>query len=348
MFFDITGKGSMSFQVNVEPSGHQFTTQAGESILDAAERQGIPLPYGCRNGMCGSCAGTLLSGAVSYPADLEDVGDGTPDDRCLTCKAVPSSNVTIRIQEVETTEEIEVRTLPCKVEQMERLAHDVVRIYLKLPENQRLQFLAGQYLDFLLDDGRRRAFSIANAPHDDSVIELHIRHVPGGDFTDYVFNDMKVGTIQRIQAPLGGFFLRETSERPMIFMAGGTGFAPLKGIIEHAFHIGIDRPMHLFWGVRAEQDLYLPSLPEAWASSRSNLQFTPVLSEPDSNWRGETGWVHEAVLKRYPDMSGYDLYMSGPPPMVFAARDAFQAAGLSEDHMYSDVFEWAMDSRKKS
>ena len=131
-------------------------------------------------------------------------------------------------------------------------------------------------------------------------------------------------------------------------MAGGTGFAPLKGIIEHAFHIGIDRPMHLFWGVRAEQDLYLPSLPEAWASSRSNLQFTPVLSEPDSNWRGETGWVHEAVLKRYPDMSGYDLYMSGPPPMVFAARDAFQAAGLSEDHMYSDVFEWAMDSRKKS
>lgn len=337
----------MSFQVNVVPSGHQFTTQTGESILDAAERQGIALPYGCRNGMCGSCAGTLLSGAVTYPAEMEDVGDGSPDNRCLTCKAVPSSDIRIQIHEVETAQEIEVRTLPCKVERMERLAHDVMRIYLKLPESQRLQFLAGQYLDFLLDDGRRRAFSIANAPHDDSLIELHIRHVPGGDFTDYVFEQMKVGSIQRIQAPLGSFFLRETSQRPLIFMAGGTGFAPLKGIIEHAFHIGLDRPMHLFWGVRAERDLYLASLPEAWAKNRRGMKFTPVLSEPESNWSGAVGWVHDEVLRSYPDMSAYDLYMSGPPPMVFAARDAFQSAGLSEDRMYSDVFEWAMDSRKE-
>ena len=345
---NVTGKGSMSFHVKIEPSGHQFTTQPGESILDAAERQGIALPYGCRNGMCGSCAGTLLSGAVSYPEEMGESGEGDADDRCLTCQAVPSSDVTLRIQEIETQEEIEVRTLPCKVEKMERLAHDVMRVYLKLPENQRLQFLAGQYLDFLLDDGRRRAFSIANAPHDDALIELHVRHVPGGDFTEYVFHDMKAGSIQRIQAPLGGFFLREASDRPLIFMAGGTGFAPIKGMIEHAFHVGVDRPMHLFWGVRAERDLYLNSLPPEWVRQHPNLRFTPVLSEPDGDWSGACGWVHEAVLEAYPDLSPFDLYMSGPPPMVFAARDAFMAAGLAEDRMYSDVFEWAMDSRKPS
>ena len=337
----------MSFHVRVEPSGHQFTTQPGESILDAAERQGVSLPYGCRNGMCGSCAGTLLSGAVTYPDDVDDPTEGADEARCLTCKGVPSSDLVIRIHEVATSAEIEVRTLPCKVERMERLAHDVMRIWLKLPESQRLQFLAGQYLDFLLDDGRRRAFSIANAPHDDALIELHVRHVPGGDFTDFVFNQMKVGSIQRIQAPLGGFYMREESARPLLFMAGGTGFAPIKGIIEHAFHIGTDRPMHLFWGVRSERDLYLRDLPGEWAAAHPNMRYTPVLSEPDAGWKGAAGWVHEAVLADYPDLSGHDLYMSGPPPMVFAARDAFGQAGLSEEHMYSDVFEWAMDSRKK-
>lgn len=337
----------MSFTVNITPSGHQFTTEEGETILDAAERQGIALPYGCRNGLCGSCAGTLEQGAVGYPGEEEGDLALSEENQCLTCKAVPSSDITVHIKEVESTKEIEVRTLPSKVDEMETLAHDVMRVYLKLPENQRLQFLAGQYLDFLMEDGRRRAFSIANAPHDDDRIELHIRRVPGGEFTDYVFDEMKPGSIERIQAPLGGFYLREDSERPLIFMAGGTGFAPLKGIIEHAFHIGINRPMHLYWGVRSEQDLYLANLAAQWAEEHENVQFTPVLSEPDEGWTGATGWVHEAVVADYPDMSSHDLYMSGPPPMVFAGKDAFLAAGLSEDNMYSDVFEWAQDNPNK-
>ncbi|MES9936709.1 MAG: CDP-6-deoxy-delta-3,4-glucoseen reductase [Sedimenticola sp.] len=337
----------MSFTVNVTPSGHSFSTEEGESILDAAERQGIALPYGCRNGMCGSCAGTLEQGAVSYPGEEEGDLALQEENQCLTCKAVPSSDITIHIKEVESTKEIEVRTLPSKVDEMEQLAHDVMRIYLKLPENQRLQFLAGQYLDFLMPDGRRRAFSIANAPHDDERIELHIRRVPGGEFTDYVFEEMKPDNIERIQAPLGGFYLREESDRPLIFMAGGTGFAPLKGIIEHAFHIGVDRPMHLFWGVRSERDLYLAGLAAKWAEEHDNFQFTAVLSEPEEGWSGSTGWVHDAVVAEYSDMSGHDLYMSGPPPMVFAGKDAFLEAGLSEDNMYSDVFEWAQDNPNK-
>lgn len=337
----------MNFKVKVEPSGHEFTTAAGETLLEAAERQGIPLPYGCRNGLCGSCAGTLVSGALSYPEEVQDSLTDKPENYCLTCQGTPSSDIVVRIQEVETEQQVEVRTLPCKVVKLEQLAHDVMRIYLKLPDNQRLQFLAGQYLDFLLEDGRRRAFSIANAPHDDAQIELHVRHVPGGEFTDFVFDDMREGNIQRIQAPLGGFYLREESDRPLILMAGGTGFAPLKAILEHAFHIGIERPIHLYWGVRAERDLYLDSLPAEWEAQKTFFRYTTVLSEPDADWQGRSGWVHQAVVDDYPDLSGHDLYMSGPPPMVFAAKRAFLQKGLPEERMYSDVFEWAKDSPDK-
>lgn len=337
----------MSFVVTVEPSGHSFTTEKGETILEAADRHGIALPYGCRNGACGSCASTLVSGTVIYPDDDEIITSDKPDDYCLTCQAIPSSDVTLRAHEIETESDEEVRNLICSVEQMDQLSHDVMRVFLRLPENERLQYLAGQYLDFILEDGRRRAFSMANAPHDDELIELHIRHVPGGEFTDYVFEKMQVGDRQEIAAPMGGFYLREDSDRPLIFMAGGTGFAPLKAVIEHAFHIGDTRPIHLYWGVRSKRDLYLGELAEQWARKHPRLDYTPVLSEPDEDWQGARGFVHETVLRDHPDMSPYDLYMSGPPVMIFSARDAFIEAGLDRDRMFSDVFEWAQDNPNK-
>ncbi len=337
----------MSFVVTVEPSGHRFTTNKGETILEAADRQGVSLPYGCRNGACGSCASILVSGSVIYLDDDEPGSSAKPDDYCLTCQAIPSSDITLRAHEIETEADEEVHELVCSVQQMDQLSHDVMRVFLRLPEHERLQYLAGQYLDFILEDGRRRAFSMANAPHDDELIELHIRHVPGGEFTDYVFERMRVGNRQRIAAPMGGFYLREDSERPLIFMAGGTGFAPLKAVIEHAFHIGDPRPIHLYWGVRSRQDLYLGDLAEQWARQHAQLTFKAVLSEPDADWPGERGFVHEAVLRDHPDMSRFDLYMSGPPVMIFAARDAFAAAGLDRDRMYSDVFEWAQDNPNK-
>jgi CDP-4-dehydro-6-deoxyglucose reductase len=224
----------------------------------------------------------------------------------------------------------------------------VVRLKLKLPETQRLQFLAGQYLDFLLADGRKRAFSIANAPHDDEFIELHIRHVDGGRFTDWVFNKMQERAILRIQAPLGSFVLDESSPRPLIFMGGGTGFAPLKGQIEQAFESGVERPMFLYWGVRAERDLYLPDLPKRWEAEHDNFKFVPVLSEPDSDWDGRSGWVHEAVAADFDNLADYDLYMAGPPPMINAAREAFRAAGMPDAQMHYDSFEYAEDSRDKA
>jgi CDP-4-dehydro-6-deoxyglucose reductase len=335
---------AMSFTVSTEPAGHEFRVEPGQTLLEAAIAQRIGLPYGCRDGKCGSCTAQLLAGRVSYPSGKTEALSGQPDDACLTCQAVPQSDIRLRVAELETVADIEVRILPCRVAEKTQLNHDVVRLRLKLPETQRLQFLAGQYLEFILADGRKRAFSIANAPHDDALMELHVRRVPGGEFTDYIFDELKEKTVLRIQGPLGSFVLREQSERPMLFVGGGTGFAPIKGLLEHAFHMGIERPMTLYWGVRAERDLYLPELPARWAAEHANFRFTPVLSQPDPSWDGRRGYVHEAVLEDHPNIGDYDVYMSGPPVMVEAGRAAFEARGLSPDHLFSDAFEYAADS----
>jgi CDP-4-dehydro-6-deoxyglucose reductase len=331
----------MSFQTRTEPAGHAFTVEAGETLLAAALRQSVGLPYGCRNGTCGSCTARLVAGQVAYPSGMTAGLAGQPAGSCLTCQAVPLTDIVLQVAEVKCIAELEVRILPCRVERKELLSPDVVRLYLKLPEGQRLHFLAGQYLEFILRDGRRRAFSIANAPHDDATIELHIRHVPGGEFTDFVFSRLQERAILRIQGPLGTFTLREDSDRPLLLIGGGTGFAPLKGMIEHAFHQGIERPMHLYWGARTQRDLYLPELTLGWERTHPNFSYTPVLSEPVPDWTGRIGLVHAAVVADYPDLSGFDVYLSGPPAMVAAGRCAFAACGLGTDQLFSDAFEYA-------
>lgn len=334
----------MSHNVTIRNSGHQFVVEENETVLEAAIRQHVGLPYGCRNGRCGACAAGLVSGEVHYfatPPALADAGEG----KCLPCQGFARGDLILDVREAEGAADLEVRTLPVRVHEVEHLAHDVVRVWLKLPEQQRLQFLAGQYLDFMLSDGRRRAFSIANAPQSDELIELHIRHVDGGKFTDWVFHQMAERSILRIQAPLGSFVLDESSSRPMIFMGGGTGFAPLKGQLEDLFHRGDDRPMHLYWGVRSERDLYLRDLPKRWVADHPNFRFTPVLSEPGDDWQGRSGWVHEAVLADFPRLSEFDLYMAGPPPMVIAGREAFLGAGMPEGQLHYDSFEYAADSQ---
>ncbi|PVV05812.1 MAG: CDP-6-deoxy-delta-3,4-glucoseen reductase [gamma proteobacterium symbiont of Ctena orbiculata] len=337
----------MSYKVQVEPSGHEFSVESGETILDAAIRQGINLPYGCRNGFCGDCLATLATGQVDYPNGIPPVMVDDQNGECYICQATPTTHITIEVKEIAQSKDIPIRTMPCKIDRIERLNDDVIRLYLKLPEGERLQFLAGQYLNFVLQDGTKRAFSIANAPHDDDFIELHIRHVSGGLFTDVLFSGMEEKTIMRMEAPLGSYYLREESSKPIILMGGGTGFAPLKGIIEHAFQIGIQRPMHLYWGVRAKSDLYLPELPQQWASKYSNFTYTPVLSEPDADWSGKTGWVHEAVIEDHPDLSGHEVYMSGPPPMIEAGKEAFLSHGLAGEELYSDSFEYGAAATKQ-
>jgi len=335
----------MSFQVKIQSSGHTFRVEEGESVLDAALRQGVILPYGCRNGACGSCLGTVVDGEIAYhdgpPPAL--TGEDAAAGRALFCQARARSDLRIRIREVDAARDIEVKTLPCRVEKLEHLAHDVIRIHLKLPATQRLQFLAGQYIEVLIRDHEPRAFSIANAPHADEFIELQIRYVAGGLFTDQVFHHMHAKTMLRIRGPLGTFFLREDSDRPILLIGGGTGFAPLKGMIEHAFETGIDRPIHLFHGVRAVRDLYLHELPLRWAREHDRFRYTPVLSAPlaDDAWDGATGLVTDSVLEHYPDLSGHDVYMSGPPVMVEAGYDLFRQRGLDTTRFFSDAFEYA-------
>lgn len=337
----------MSFMVTIQPSGHQFQIDSSETVLDAALRHGFNLSYGCRNGACGSCKGKLLAGEVDYgqaPITALDEGD-EEKGLALFCQAMAVSDLTIEAHEIGAIKDIPVKTLPCKVMALERLNHDVMLVELKPPATERLQFLAGQYIDFLLPDGRRRSFSLANAPHNDDVLELHIRHIDGGRFTTDVFENLKLKSIMRIEGPQGSFFLREDSDRPVILMAGGTGFGPVKGIVEHAIAAGISRPIHIYWGARAKEDLYMNDLAQRWAARFEHIQYTPVLSEPkaEDNWQGRTGFVHEAVCADYPDLSGYEIYGSGPPAMVHAGSDAFAPQGLDLDHYYSDAFEFNKD-----
>ena len=316
-------------------------------------RADLLIPYGCRNGACGSCKGELLEGEVDYgPHQASTLTD---DEKraglALFCCARPRSDVTIRVREVRRAGDIPVKRLPVRVESIERAAPDVAVVRLKLPATERLQYLAGQYVDFLLKDGKRRSFSLATPPHDDTLLELHIRHIPGGFFTDPLFTTFKGREILRIEGPLGGFHLREDSDKPMIFVAGGTGFAPIKAMLLHAFHHEVDRPMVLYWGARALADLYLPQLPAQWQVEHPNFTFIPVLSEPgpDDAWPGRTGFVHQAVLDDFADLSGYQVYACGAPGMVEAARGSFTGTrGLPADEFFADSFTYAAESETRS
>jgi CDP-4-dehydro-6-deoxyglucose reductase, E3 len=326
------------------PSGKTFQVDLGETVLAAAMRQNIGLPYGCRNGACGSCKGNIVSGEVDYgahqPRTLTDAEKAA--GKALFCCAKPLTDLVLDVREISAGD-IHIRTLPCRVEKIDKVAHDVVVLKLRLPANERMQFRAGQYIDILLRDGKRRSFSMANAPHADEFIELHIRAVPGGTFSQHVMNEMKERAILRFEGPLGSFFLREETDKPIIFMAGGTGFAPIKSIIEHALHTHVDRQMVLYWGARSLRDLYMPDLPAGWQREYSHFTFIPVLSEPqpEDHWQGRTGLVHQAILDDFPDLSGYEVYACGAPVMIEVGQQAFEARGLPSDAFFADSFTFA-------
>lgn len=339
----------MPYQVTLQPSGHQFTVGDDETVLEAALREGFALPYGCRNGACGACKGTVVSGELDYgqhsPTALKD--DEKSQGRALFCRAKPLSDLVIEAKEIGAAKDIVVKTLPCRVEKLDKRADDVMVVKIKLPASERLQFLAGQYIDFQLKGGRSRSYSLANPPHDDALLELHIRHVAGGLFTDQVFSTLKERDILRLKGPLGSFFIREDSDKPMIFIAGGTGFAPIKGMLEHAFAEHTDRELVLYWGVRSLKDLYMAELPQQWLAERPNFSFIPVLSDPlpEDRWQGRTGYVHDAVLADFADLSGYQVYACGAPVMVDSARAAFVASrGLPEGEFFADSFVYAADA----
>jgi CDP-4-dehydro-6-deoxyglucose reductase len=340
----------MSYQVTIKPSGHTFQVEANQTILDAALEAGFNLPYGCRDGACGSCKGKVLEGEVDY-------GNHQPDTltdaeklagKALFCCAKPLTDVIIECREIKSGNVIPPRIMPARVQKMQALSHDVMALFLKLPSNERMQFRAGQYVEFLLKDGKRRAFSFANAPHDDGLLEMHLRLIPGGQFTHYVFSEMQEKAILRLEGPFGSFYLREDSAKPIIFVAGGTGFAPIKGIIEHMLHHKIQRRIVLYWGARSLSDLYMNALPQRWQAENPHLSYIPVLSEAlaEDDWQGRTGLVHQAVLDDFSNdaqngLRDYQVYCCGAPAMVDIAHQAFQLQGMPAEEFFSDAFTFA-------
>ncbi len=332
--------------VTLKASGRQFPVAAGETVLEAAQRAGVALPYSCRAGVCGSCKAILLEGRCAYPRNPPVAlnASARAQHAVLLCQAVPVSDVLLEAREVTSVHDVTRRQLDVQVIEKWHLAPEVIGLRLQpLPGEPRLNWLPGQYLDVLLEDGKRRPFSIANGPQADGMIELHVRHVTGGGFTSWVSDSLQVGGRLRIEGPLGTFVPREDSERPMVLMAGGTGFAPVKAIVEHFIALGTQRPMQVYWGARSVGDIYLRELAERWADGRPALQFHAVVSDPEQAGGLRCGLVHEAVLEDHPDLSGHDFYMSGPPAMIDAGHQRFLDAGLPEDRLYYDSFEYAPD-----
>ncbi|HEY6941252.1 2Fe-2S iron-sulfur cluster-binding protein [Dokdonella sp.] len=340
----------MSHTVTLQASGKRFEVLPGETVLEAARRAGLALPYSCLAGVCGSCKATLIEGACTYPRNPPSALNAAEQMRhqVLLCQAVPTGDLTIAAREVASVADIPRRRFTVRVAEKSLLGHDVARLRLATAPGERMRRLAGQYLDVLLAGGRRRAFSIANAPAvampgAGETIELHVRRVAGGDFTNTVFDVLGPGDELEVEGPLGTFVPREDSERPMLFMAGGTGFAPIKALVEHFLALGTRRPIALYWGARSAADLYLRELPERWARDVAAFRFVPVVVDAVRGGTVRSGLVHEVLLEDEPDLSAFDVYMSGPPALIDAGRRAFADAGLPEERLYYDSFDYAPD-----
>lgn len=332
----------MAHHVHLARSRVRFQVEDGETILAAGLRQHLAVPFGCQSGGCASCRVRLLAGRVENatgPAPLSEAEIAA--GYILMCLARPLTDLELDLHQPERLDELRPRILPGRVLEKRMLAHDVIGLTLTLPRGEPFRYLPGQYVDFLLADGRRRSFSIANRPQLGAPLEFHMRVTAGGHFAHFVQDRMPEKAILRFQGPLGAFYLREDSNRPALMMAGGTGFAPLKAMLEEAFERGAARDFHLFWGARTRADLYLDELPRRWAARHGNFRYTPVLSEPDPDWTGERGPVHEALLRAHPRLAGREVYMAGPPAMVHAGKQAFVQAGLDADHLYYDSFDYA-------
>jgi CDP-4-dehydro-6-deoxyglucose reductase len=341
----------MTFQITVQPSGHHFECEADETVLAAAIRAGVGLPYGCKNGACGSCKGKVVDGSVQHKPHQERALSEQEKTQgfSLFCCAVPDGDLVIEAREVSGSSEYPVRKMPTRVQGIRKAAPDVAVITLQLPANEALAYRAGQYIEFLLKDGKRRAYSLATAPSFGGPLELHVRHLPGGVFTDHVFGTMKERDILRFEGPLGTFFLREESDKPIVLLASGTGFAPVKALVEHMVHLKSERPVTLYWGGRRPQDLYMNELCEEWARTLPNFRYVPVISDaqPEDRWEGRTGFVHQAVMQDTPDLSGHQVYACGAPVMVDAARrDYVASCGLPADEFYADAFTTEADLAK--
>ncbi len=337
----------MSFQITIQPSQHQFPADPDKSVLDAALAAGILLPYSCRSGACSTCKARVVSGTVEAGNSAAQIL--TPEELhegfTLLCQARATSDLVIESKEIRLASDIQIRKLPSRVTSISRPTTDVAILQLQLPATESFRFYAGQYVEIILKDGKRRSYSMANPPHSAAALELHVRHLPGGLFTDHVFGvgatQMKEREILRVEGPFGSFFLREDSDLPIVMVASGTGFAPIKAIVEHMTHQNIHRPVTLYWGGRRPADLYMDALAKQWAQSIPDFTYIPVVSDalPEDAWTGRTGYVHRAVMDDFPSLMGHQVYACGAPIVVESARREFVTqCGLPDEAFFADSF----------
>jgi len=339
-------------RVSLSQSDRSFSVAPDQPVLDAALDAGLNLPHSCKGGNCGACRARLLQGEVGYPngrplglSDAE-VAEGL----ILLCQAHARTDLSIEVFEVSTADQGRVKRLPCRVERAEQWSHDVLALFLRLPPVERFEFLPGQYIDIMLPGGRRRSFSIASPPHDSRLLEVHVRRVLGGELTEPLFAGEARGSLLTIEGPLGHFVYRAPAPlasgeaAPMLLVGGGTGLAPLKSILRHVIENGLRRELTLYWGVRAERDLYAHAALEETARHTANFRYVPVLSEPSPQWAGRRGWVHEAVLRDIDQLELHDVYASGPPAMIEAVRRDFGLRGVAAARLFFDSFDYAPDS----
>jgi CDP-4-dehydro-6-deoxyglucose reductase, E3 len=336
-----------TFEVRITPQAKVLRVGTEQSILDAALDAGLNIPHSCKSGHCGSCRARLVSGSIRYPrgTPLGLTVEEAQQGEVLLCQARPACDLAVAVRVVAQVADVEIKTLPCRIASLTRLAPDVMQVYLRLPSVESLPFQPGQYLDVLLEDGGRRSFSIASPPHDSALLELHARLVAGGGFTERLFKEMRAGALLRIEGPIGQFVYRSAT-RPLILIAGGTGFAPLKSMLRHMLERGVEREIYFYWGARASVDLYEEALLLDWARKFPFFRFTAVLSHAsaaDAHGR-LLGFVHEAVLAEHPDLSGFDIYAAGPPALIEAIRRSFPQQGARADGLYFDSFDFAPKS----
>jgi CDP-4-dehydro-6-deoxyglucose reductase, E3 len=345
---------SDEFSVRIEPHGRVLKVGVAQPVLEAALAAGLNLPHSCKSGHCGSCRARLVAGEIRYargrPLGLtrEEAAGGY----VLLCQARPASDLAVEARFIASVADVEIKTLPCRIARLEALAPDVMQVWLRLPSVERLPFHAGQYLDVLLEGGRRRSFSIASPPHDSELLELHVRRVSGGGFTERLFGGtgataLREGALLRIEGPIGQFSYRDGTG-PLLMVAGGTGFAPLKSMLRHVLEGGIRRPIHFYWGARHTQDLYEEAQVLEWTQRYPQLTFTAVLSEATrlEATHHRVGWVHEAVLADHANLADFEVYAAGPPAMIEALRSSFPRHGLPPERLYFDSFDYAPDARR--
>ena len=324
------------------PSNRDFEARGDEPVLTAALRQHLNLPHSCKGGSCGTCRVRVLKGRLAYPHG-RPVGISASEEEAgysLICQARALEDLVIEIREIRHVTDVEIRSLPCRIERMQRLAPDVMGTWLRLPAIEPFSWQCGQYVDVMLPGDRRRSFSLANPPHDAALLELHVRRAPGGAFSERLFSELQPGSLLQIEGPLGQFVYRP-GERPLLLVGGGTGYAPLKAIIRQVLEEETKRQVTLFWGARTAVDLYEDAWLRELAAKQPRFRYVSALSEQDAGPPHETGPVHEAVLRKVAGLAGYDVYAAGPPALIDAVRAALPKQGADPGRIYFDSFDYA-------